>query len=224
MGTGHKASRDELEEAIFGIAKVDLLDPVRPIVQGTFNARPLTASTVGRLIQDMKIQGVRRHQYATAIPLLAKKRHIHSTAIFKDVTRIGDAPKLKLSVEGEEVVKQFFAAGGNHRTAAVKALAEEEAKKIGQLEKMIEEGGEEKKKSGRMSKLTEELEESRKTLASMGLWTVILYDGGENDFYFYFYLLSMLLLLLLVRYFTSGGELSWAGVVAQRNGCSAGGG
>lgn len=170
----------ELQEAIFSIATVDLFNPVRPIEQGTFNTRKLDPPTVARLVADMKIQGVRRHQISTAIPLLADPEHIHTDSIFCNITKITEAPELKLSRKGERVVKRFYGAGGNHRMAAVKALADEEKGKINQLEVSIakQEGIEGAKSMEKLGRLREDLKKAKKRLAGMGKWTVLLYKEG----------------------------------------------
>lgn len=168
---------------MFSIVTVDLLNPIRPIEQGSFNTRPLSQNAIAQLVKNMKMQGVRRHLYSTAIPILAKRHYIDQSSIFKDVTKIQSAPALKLTPEGEKKVKMFYAAGGNHRTEAVKVLAGEEKENIQKLKvaiKKIENKGEKTKSvQVKLEQLHQQLEESERKLAGMGLWTVLLYDEGE---------------------------------------------
>ncbi|KAF8799686.1 hypothetical protein BYT27DRAFT_7316212, partial [Phlegmacium glaucopus] len=134
------------------------------------------------LIQDMKFQGIRRHHYSTAIPLLARPEHIHPSSIFIDVTRLHQAPPLKLSGRGERELKTFYAAGGNHRTEAIKFLAKEEQERIQKLKALIDQqqekavGKGKKKAEEKLESLHKDLEVSEATLAGLGKWTVILYN------------------------------------------------
>lgn len=151
-------------------------------MQGTFNTRPINSTALKRLVEDMKVQGIRRHQYSTAIPLLANPRYIHPTSIFKDITKIDQAPDLKLTKEGHRVVKRFYGAGGNHRTEAIKILAAEEQDHIEKLNGLINKYSDQPTK---LETLRQTLEERKKTLDGMGKWTVILYNDSQLNSYLF---------------------------------------
>jgi hypothetical protein len=100
--------------------------------------------------------------------------------MFRDSIHIMDAPELKLSEQGEAELESFYAAGGNHRTAALKVLEEEEKERIGRLEEYIrkKEGKEGTKNARRVAALQKELGEKQEKLKGLGKWTAILYNEG----------------------------------------------
>lgn len=174
---------DELNKALFSIATVDLLDPVRPIRHGTFNTRPINKAALHNLVQIMESAGVHSNLYSTAIPILASPEHIDPSSIFTDITKINQAPELKLSEKGELEVEKFFAAGGNHRTAAIGVLNERLESRIEQLESEIktkeEKNSNKSKSKARLEELRQELGTLKAKKGELGKWTVLLYDEGK---------------------------------------------
>ena len=177
-------SNPEISNAIFSIAKVDLLDPIRPILQGVFNPRPIDNKAIDQLVENMELVGVQSDRYSNAIPILANPDHIDPLSIFNDITRISQAPDLKLSDRGLQEVKHFLAAGGRHRTEALRVVYTKLQEKIKKLNSKIEEL--EKKEEKKKKKTTEKLNEFRQELKilkakEVGLtkWTVILYNEGK---------------------------------------------
>jgi len=163
-----------LNRAIFGFARVNLLNPIRPIIQGQFNKRPISQGALGQLVNNMELVGVHSDRYSSAIPLLADPDHIDPLCILTDITQVSVAKDLKLTPKGEAEVKSFTAAGGNHRTKALQTVMERLEEKIQRLNQKLEKKVSKSKTKG--NKIGEELEMLKAKKAGLGTWTVILYN------------------------------------------------
>jgi hypothetical protein len=178
----------ELVKAIFGIARVDLLNPIKPIKQGLFNERPINKKAVDQLVQDMETQGVRSDSLLSAIPLLANPQHIDLSSTSKDITSLSEAPDLKLSEKGLDEVTCFRAAGGNHRTAALRLVHIKIQDTIDELETKVK-NLDKKEKDDEKTKVAKkefkaEVRRLKAKQARNSKWTVILYDEGKcNSIY-----------------------------------------
>jgi hypothetical protein len=166
---------------MFSIATVNLLNPIRPIKQGTFNTRDIDPKALDQLIESMELVGVLSNLYSNAIPILADPAYIHPSSIFTDITRISEAPELKLTREGEKEVKKFYAAGGNHRTTALQKVKERLQGKIEGLKSQIEDNKDKKdnKTKVKLVSLRDDLKICEKKMDGLGKWTVILYNYSK---------------------------------------------
>lgn len=130
----------------------------------------------------MEENGVNSNRYATAIHLLVNPDHIDQTSISKDITKLSEAPILKLSQKGiDDKVGKFYAAGGNHRTKAVAIISSRLSQKIQELEAEIERlsRNTKKKSTDKLVGLQQEVANLRTKRSAVPLWTVILYDEGK---------------------------------------------
>ena len=167
------AAPDPLSKAIFGFARVDLLKPLLPIIHGEFNKRPLNQKALDQLVQNMEAEGVHSDLYETAIPLLANPDDIDPSSIVKDVSKISQAPDLKLSAKGKGRVDRFYAAGGNHRTEAVREFKKRLTKRVDGFKAKL-------KTNGQSQDLVEKIREGEDKIARVSNWTVILYDESKS--------------------------------------------
>jgi len=170
-----------LNRAIFGFARVDLLRPLRPINQGEFNQRPINKKAVDQLVQNMETVGVHSDRYSTAIPLLANPDDIDPSSLLLDITKISQAKDLVLSEKGEADVKSFSAAGGRHRTKALEIVVERVDKEMKGIQDRINntKKRESSKGKAKLERLREELKKCKAKKAGLRKWTVILYDEGK---------------------------------------------
>ena len=160
-----------------------MLSPIRPIQHGSFNSRPINKKSLDQLVHIMQISGVHSNLYSTAIPILANPDHIHSSSIFTDITKLTQAPELKLSAKGETEVKKFYSAGGNHRTAAVgvlNSLLEQSLEKLeAEIAKLEQKNSTKSKAKARLDVLRSEVAKLKVKQSGLGKWTILLYDDGE---------------------------------------------
>jgi septal ring factor EnvC (AmiA/AmiB activator) len=127
----------------------------------------------------MELTGIHFDRYENAIPLLADPEDIDLSTIIKDISKISQAPDLKLSEKGN-AVKSFVAAGGNHRTQALKEVVQRLETKISDLNKKFQRWKTNPKKSkDQLKDLKEEIRKLQTKKAGSGKWTVILYNEGK---------------------------------------------
>ena len=134
------------------------------------------------LAKNMGLAGVQSDRFSTAIPLLADPDDIDPSSIISDITKISQAKDLKLSEKGE-AVEFFTAAGGNHRTEALKRVKDKLAQEI---QKLDTKHTKEKKRAKGTPKSDEKLVDLKKQVkslcakdATLGMWTVVLYDSSK---------------------------------------------
>jgi hypothetical protein len=127
----------------------------------------------------MEDGGIKSLSYENAIPLLAHPDDIDPSSIITEITKISQAPELKLSKQGEKRVKGFSGAGGSHRTEALKTIYEKIGKKIEHLGSKISALKEKKGKRNRLIELQEERKRLMGKKAGLGKWTVKLYNEGK---------------------------------------------
>lgn len=158
-----------------GIAKVDLLKPLVPIKQGHYNTRAIDQKAVDKLVQSMELMGVLSDRYSTAIPILADPEDIDPSSISQDITKISQAPDLKLSEKGSRDVRELLATGGRHRTKALATVYVNLRSKIKDLEDRIKRTN----KKSKLEELREEVKICQAKKASLGKWTVIVYNASK---------------------------------------------
>lgn len=124
--------------------------------------------------------------YQTAIPLLADPDDIDPSSVLTDITDISQAMDLKLSKKGEKRVFSFSAAGGNHRTEALKQVVKNIEEKIVILKEKIEALEKSQKESynnkDKLNDLKNEAKKLKAKKAGLGKWTVILYNESKWHF------------------------------------------
>lgn len=134
------------------------------------------------MVKNMELTGVHSDRYSTAIHLLVNPDHIDLNSISQDITKMSQAPDLKLSDKGKAERASFCAAGGNHRrkaVAIVEANLKEKMRKMEEEIEILEKKKRKKSTTEKLSRLREELMVLRAKKAGMGKWTVILYDESK---------------------------------------------
>lgn len=175
-------------EAQFSVNIINLFNPPKPLVLGSWNKRELNMTEANKLKDMMTRQGIKAYTMENMIPIVIERHHVDQACIWSGMSGYG-APPLQLSEEGMQEIKGLLLAGGRHRIAAVKALRAEANAKLQALRVQIKEAAE------RKTTATEDDDEVEVSLDQMKIdeegmvanmtanehWGVVLYDHGEYD-------------------------------------------
>ena len=133
----------------------------------------------------MDLVGVQSDRYSNAIPILVNPEHIDPSSISNDITKISTAPDLKLSKRGLKEADWFLAAGGNHRTEALRTVCNQLQEKISKANTDVESLGAKMKAKQRykdyaeINDIYDELEKYKEQKLRTEKWSVILYDESK---------------------------------------------
>lgn len=183
---------ERARKAIFGYARLDLIEHKTELRFGTWNDRPLDKAQVGRLVQSFLTKGADRFSFTKAIPLSVRAKDLrpgtYGTKFTPGTDATMDLPVLEL-VEEAKGRKRLVAAGGQHRVNAVEAwvktLKKQHAELVRQREALEQQDNE-----GPATTMDVEIENRtrkprrdalQETLALGGQWMVVLYDAGEGQ-------------------------------------------
>jgi len=140
---------ERARKAIFGYARLDLIQNKSEFLFGKWNDRPLDKQQVGRLVQSFLTKGADRFSFTKAIPLSVRAKDLRSGTYATKFTPGTDAttelPVLEL-VEEAKGKKRLTAAGGQHRVNAVeewvKTLKKQHAELVRQREALEQQDSE----------------------------------------------------------------------------------
>lgn len=184
-----KEMEDRAQKAIFGYARLDLIENEGELRFGNWNPRKLKQEHVSRLIQSFLTRGADRFSSTKAIPLVIGKSDVKRGSYAKTYTAESNIQSQLPVLEVADAAKGkriLIAAGGQHRLHAVKQWQKMLKKQHAELAK--ERKALEEKDSETVS--PEEIRQENKTrkpkrdaleetLALGGQWMVILYDAGK---------------------------------------------
>lgn len=180
------------QKAIFGYARVDLIEQKEEFRFGTWNERRLQGPQVASLVQSFLTKGADRFSLSKAIPLVVMKTDVKATTYATTFSPGMEAamalPILELQ-EGAKGKRRLVAAGGQHRVHAVEAWTKHLRKQHGELVKQRQALEQQDTENVTAMEIENE-NQTRKpkrdalqeTLGLGGQWMVVLYDSGERAF------------------------------------------
>jgi hypothetical protein len=168
-------------KAIVGYARFDLMENYDSLSFGHWNSRPLMQNQVQSLYQSFLINGVDRFNPIHALPLVIPKEWIVDGTVEKDHKKREELPILRISDKAPKDYK-IQAAGGRHRTEAIKKWVLKMQKDVDALE--VEEQRIAKQAVEDMAENTNDavkqrLERLRAVLEYHGQWIVTVFDASE---------------------------------------------
>lgn len=134
------AVKAESAAALWGYARFNITSFGPPTLQfGTFNNRPLVQANAEKLANSMLVNGIRRCEERTAIPIMVAEKYLVKGKAHTTFTEnLDDYPELTDVLNDD--LKQIAALGGQHRVAAMKINVEAAKdyvdKRIGEREMM----------------------------------------------------------------------------------------
>jgi hypothetical protein len=192
---------EESLNSLIGYARTDILE--RNITFGLWNRRPENSAEVKKLTDSFLRNGIYRYFVAHAVPLVISKARLADEGWisaqderldFKDpatipVLRLLDDPKSSpngmLDVSDAPPV---FAAGGRHRTGALKeyhkiqlAMKSNYKKKVSEWESAVETEPDNEEFRQSLEKYSRVLKVVSNDVDIQGDWLVAIYDEGEKS-------------------------------------------
>ena len=162
-----------IHSALLGYAKVDFLK--LKVQFGRWNPRRVDPAEVKRMADSMRTgRGLIRYTTATMVPLVMQKDQVDLDNLYRSSDPPSGADILPALILTDSA-KPIFAAGGQHRRAALEALFADLHKQITALTKKAKGIKDEAQRHAQES----EIEELTKELAGLGFWGVAIYDYGK---------------------------------------------
>jgi hypothetical protein len=157
-----------INDALLGYAKIDLLH--MRLTFGHWNSREIDHAEVKKFVASMKTgKGFIRYTTETMVPLAISKSAVDLTSLSAE-PGLGEDILLDLVLKDQQAT--VYAAGGQHRRAALQVFERELMKQIAALGKKI-------KAAKDAAPLKASEEQLMADLAAIGLWGVAVYDLGE---------------------------------------------
>ncbi|KAI6139436.1 hypothetical protein BKA82DRAFT_4364871 [Pisolithus tinctorius] len=186
----HQELEKGVKRAIVGIARFDLIENMDRLTFGIWNSRQVVQTQVTNLTNSFLQNGLDRFNAAHTIPLVIDKRWIKKDSYTTGNPMDLDIEQIPLLEIDETLATKNWnipAAGGQHRTRALKAWHEKKKMRLHELELLIN-----RLKKQDMEEATEadivelndylkEVDVVKGLLGYGGQWLVTIYSKGDID-------------------------------------------
>ena len=173
--------------AFLGYAKIKVINPDIELKFGEFNPREINKTELTKLRGSFESKGIQWWSIDNAMPLIIPKRSlIDPSTVTMDVAVGMRLPTLALSGEGQEAVKKFDMASGQHRVKVVRDVHIDHMMNVSAMrdaKEKIEKLKQNHERSMEIERLSREIESEETFIEGLGYWCVRIFDRGTHIFH-----------------------------------------